>query len=122
MRLAATVTRIFGLLALLGTAGGCSSGEARTLLVAWQLVDGRSCVDTAIEKVTIDLEGNSSMTGACSAQPAENQISVGGIKAGARLRARALSPTEAILYRGDLIVPDPVPPAIPMTLYYTGGE
>lgn len=122
MGLAATVTRIFGLLTLLGTAGGCASAEARTVLVAWVLVDGRSCVDTAIEKVTIELEGSSSTTGVCSSLPAANQLSIAGLKAGARLHARALSPTEAILYRGDLTVPDPVPPTLQMTLYYTGGE
>lgn len=91
-------------------------------MVAWSLVDGRSCLDTAIDRVTIDHDGNASATGACNSLPAENQISVSGVHAGETLRARALSPTEAIVYRGELLIPDPVPPVVALTLYYTGGQ
>jgi hypothetical protein len=86
---------------------GCSSGDVRDAQVAWRLVDGRSCMDTAVVQV---------------AKAAENQVMVKGVRVGARLRARAQSAQDAVLYRGELRIVEPIPAVIDLPMYYTGGE
>lgn len=111
----------------LGLLGGCGSGGVpRDALVAWQLADGRACVDAAVVKVIIELDGGlkpgTSASGGCSIFAEKNRIAVPGIVPGAKLRARALSADDAVLYRGSLMATDPIPPLLELPLYYTGGK
>lgn len=105
---------------------GCASGDAKDVVVLWRLVDRRSCMDTAVVQVTVDVEGgataDATATGPCHANALENQLPVKGVRGGAKLRAKAQSAQEAIIYRGELRIDDPVPGVIELPLYYTGGE
>lgn len=105
---------------------GCASGESKDAVVLWSLVDRRSCMDTAVVQVTVDIEGGAmagaTANGPCHANSLENQLPIKGVRAGAKLHAKAQSAQEAIIYRGELRLPDPVPAVIELPLYYTGGD
>jgi hypothetical protein len=83
-------------------------------------------MDTAVVQVTVDVEGGgmagATASGPCHANPLENQLPVKGIRVGTQLHARAQSAQEAVLYRGQLRLVDPLPAVIELPLYYTGGE
>lgn len=118
--------RATGIMALTSLLGACAPEAPQEAAVVWHLADGRSCVDTAVVQVTIEVEGGAMTslptTGPCHAHPSENQFTLKGLIAGAKLHARALSAQEAVLYRGELRLADPVPLLIELPLYYTGGE
>jgi hypothetical protein len=101
---------------------GCAQGEAKDVVVLWHLVDRRSCMDTAVAQVTVDVVGGATATGGCHANALDNQLPVKGVRAGDTLSARAQSAQEAIIYRGELKLADPVPAVIELPLYYTGGD
>lgn len=83
-------------------------------------------MDTAVVQVTVDVEGGAmagaTATGPCHADALANQLPVKGVRVGAKLHAKAQSAQEAIIYRGELQLVDPVPAVIELPLYYTGGE
>ncbi len=93
----------------------------------WLLADGRSCIDAAVLTVTLtasgDGSGGSTVSGAC---PADARVSVRllvpSLTPGMLLRGRGLSSSDTVLYQGQLTIPDPVPPTIDLTLYFTGGR
>jgi hypothetical protein len=105
---------------------GCAPGDAKDAVALWYLIDGRACVDTAVVEVTVDVEDGATAgamaTGTCHINRFDNQLPVKGVRAGARLVAKAKSAQESIIYRGDLRLTDPVPAVIELPLYYTGGE
>lgn len=117
---------ILGAAAMMSAIGGCAQGEAQDITVVWQLVDGRLCVDAAIAKVQVDFSdgksASSMATGVCHAHPGENQIPLRAVRPGMTLHGKGLSAQDAVLYRGDVPVSDPVPAVLNLTLYYTGGE
>jgi hypothetical protein len=121
-----TVAGPLGLLLLATPLAGCTDGDAKDVVAVWRLIDGRSCVDTAVVQVTIDVEGGSSASGSasglCHSQASGNRIALSGIKPGAKLHVKARSGRDAVLYRADYTAPDPVLPTIDLPLYYTGGE
>jgi hypothetical protein len=110
------------LLLLGGGLVGCAAGDAKDVVVAWRLIDGRSCVDTAVVQVTIDLDGGTTASGICHSQPTANRIAISGVRPGATLHAKALSGRQAVLYRAELTVADPVASLLDLALYYTGGQ
>jgi hypothetical protein len=103
----------------------CSPGDARDATVLWRLADGRSCLDTAVVQVTLELEGGAmpgaTATGVCRAHPAENQLQIKGVLPGAKLRGRGLTAQQTEIYRGEVLAPDPVPAAIELPMSYVGG-
>jgi hypothetical protein len=113
-----------GFCGLLLSCGG--TGIPRDAVVAWRLADGRVCADAAVVKVIIELDGGlkpgTSATGGCSAFDEKNRIAVPGVVPGSKLRARALSSDDAVLYRGVSVAPDPIPTILELPMYFTGGS
>ena len=113
-------------LSCLGSLGCGNTGIPRDALVAWRLADGRVCADAAVVKVIIELDGGlrpgTSGMGDCSRFEEKNRIALPGVIPGAKLRARALSSDDAVLYRGTGVAPDPIPPLFELSLYFTGGK
>ncbi len=112
-------------LLLLGVA--CtSSGQAVDVVLTWHLVDGRSCLDTAVSQVVVAMDGGvtpgTSVNGICHAHSVDNQMKLSGVRPGAQLHAKALSMDNAVVYRAELVVSDPVPAQLDLPLYFTGGE
>jgi len=107
-------------------AADCSSGQPRDVTVTWHLVDGRSCLDTAMTTVNVSMQGGVSTgtmaTGSCYAQTSSNRIQLSGVQPGAQINVQGLSANSAVLYRGTLLVNSPVPATIDIPLYYTGGQ
>ncbi len=115
-----------GFLIALVLSEACAPGDSKDVMVAWSLFDGRPCTDTAIAKVNLHLEGGAQVgttaSDICHALAGANRIPLHGVRAGAQLQAQALSAEQAVLYRAELTIPDPVPALISLPLYYTGGD
>lgn len=108
-------------------AGGCSPAVPQDVAVRWLLADGRSCIDAAVLTVTLtatgDGAGGSTVSGDCPASArADARLAVPSLIPGMSLRGLGLSSSDTVLYQGQLTVPDPVPPSLDLTLYFTGGR
>ena len=79
-------------------------------------------MDTSVAQVTVDGDGGITATGICHAKNNDNQLMLKGLRVGMTLHARALSASQAVLYRAELRLADPLPAVIDLPLYYTGGE
>lgn len=113
-----------GLLCLLGGLG-CGGGQPADLTLLWRLVDGRSCVDTAIIRTLAEVEGRTPQTtyeSRCSERPENNRVQIPAVVPGARILLRGETLGQVPIYRGELRIGNPVPPLVETELYYTGGQ
>jgi hypothetical protein len=103
---------------------GCSAPSVpQSVTVHWQLVDGRSCLDAAVVSISISGAGGDPTSQLCPADPsAQGSLLVPSVPPGAQLSVSGLSGSNTVLYRGQVAVPDPVPPQLDVILYYTGGQ
>ena len=108
----------------LALACGCSAANPQDVTVRWLLADGRSCIDAGVVRVTLatSVPGDP-LSSPCPAAPhTDGRITVPALTPGVQLRGSGLSGSDTVLYRGALPLPDPVPPTLDLTLYFTGGQ
>jgi hypothetical protein len=117
--------RFLGFLFCSVLTGGCGTAEPTSVEVAWWLADGRSCLDTSIIAWVVEVRdgvGSEPVTGRCRSQPAQNRATVGGVLPDSTLEVRGLTLPGAVVYRGKLRMPDPVPAQVTMSLIPMGGS
>lgn len=100
----------------------CAEPESKPIQVHWQLIDGRLCTDAGAVRAVMRLADGSEYSGRCSLQPGGNRISIPSATAGSVLSARAESASLAVLYRGELTLPQQLPDVIEVVLTYSGGR
>lgn len=104
---------------------GCGGGAPADVTLLWRLVDGRSCVDTAIIRTLAEVEGRTPRTAyesRCSERPENNRIQLPQVPPGAHILLRAETLSEVPIYRGEVRLGNSVPPFVETELYYTGGQ
>lgn len=124
------LSRFIGLIGLIGllplcTATGCGGGTPVDVTLLWRLVDGRSCVDTAIIRTVAEIAGQTPPTiyeGRCSERPENNRLQLPAVAPSAHILLRAETLNKLPIYRGEVRIANPVPPVIETELYYTGGQ
>lgn len=112
------------LLPLLGLSG-CGGREAGDVMVLWHLVDGRSCVDTAIVRTVAEVEGQTphmTYESRCNERAELNRIAIPRVPPGGRILLRGETLSQTPVYRGLVAVSNPVPPFLEVDLYPTGGN
>ena len=100
----------------------CQPQEKKSIVVHWQLIDGRSCADAGAVRAVIALAGGAEHSGRCSLLPDGNRIMLPDAYAQAPLSARAESAEQAVLYRAELTLPESLPDLVELVLYYSGGR
>lgn len=124
LRWAAARLSFLGLLPL-ALALGCGGGAPADVTLLWRLVDGRSCVDTAIIRTVAEIEGQTPPTiyeSRCSERPENNRLQLPAVAPSAHILLRAETLNKLPIYRGEVRITNPVPPVIETELYYTGGQ
>lgn len=104
---------------------GCGGGAPADVTLLWRLVDGRSCVDTAIIRTVAEIEGQTPPTiyeSRCSQRPENNRLQLPAVAPSAHILLRAETLNKLPIYRGEVRIANPVPPVIETELYYTGGQ
>ena len=83
----------------------------------------RRCIGVALQTTGGAPGAQSSFTSPCPADArTAGRLGLPGLVPGMQLTGRGLSSSGSVLYRGQLTAPDPVPPALDLTLYFTGGQ
>lgn len=109
----------------LALALGCGGGAPADVTLLWRLVDGRSCVDTAIIRTVAEIEGQTPPTlyeSRCSERPENNRLQLPAVAPSTHILLRAETLNKLPIYRGEVRITNPVPPVIETELYYTGGK
>lgn len=109
--------RLLALALLLGACGGPSG--AGPLALSWRFADGRRCADAGVARVVLDLAGEPGF--ACAAGLEPLAITLEAAPRGGVITARALSPQDVELYRGEVAL-DPTLEPTTVTLYATGSR
>lgn len=103
-------------------ASGCQPRETKSIEVHWQLVDGRSCADAGAVRAVVAMAGGEEQSGRCGLFPGGNRITIADAYGGGVLVARAESAGQAVLYRGELRLPQELPSLVELVLSYSGGR
>ena len=104
---------------------GCGGRDPGDVTILWRLVDGRSCVDTAIIRTVAEVEGQTphmTYESRCNERSEQNRIAIPRVPAGSRILLRGETLSQTAVYRGLIAAPSPVPPCLEVDLYPTGGN
>ncbi|HNI60956.1 MAG TPA: hypothetical protein PKW11_13505 [Pseudomonadota bacterium] len=101
---------------------GCGAPGEKAIQVHWQLIDGRPCTDAGAVATFIRLPDGTEHSGRCSLLPDGNRIDLPSVQGGSTISARAVSASQAVLYRATLTLPPQLPEVVELTLTYSGGR